>query len=137
MISLRITPLAPKSAIPTITFIISCFPFPNCPSSHHAAVIITPATISKTNENTRIAVTKSLLSPCINFGKAVVGPTTVVFSSLDPCLNWIQSPINGTVVLSSTPQHTSGSSQSLHTLPSFLYPSQQLSPSTMAHFEQA
>ncbi|NOZ44866.1 MAG: hypothetical protein GXP45_07125 [bacterium] len=83
MISFKIIPLAHSKAIPTITLIISFLPPLYAHSSAPHAAIITHATISKIKENTRIAVTISLLNPCISLGKAVVGPVTVVLLSVD------------------------------------------------------
>gem|GEM_PF-4398868 len=98
-----------------MTFHISFLPSLNLPESPPEDAIITPATIIKTNEKTRIAVTTILLKAHINTGNAFCFVTMVVFvslfvvSSLAIC---IQFQINGTLVFSLIPHLQSEQSSS-------------------------
>jgi len=110
LIKRKITPDAPRRAIPITTFMII--------SIHHFLLpveIMIPQTIIKTKDKIKITVTNILVRLHINTGKAV-SPVTA-FSSPGQTLfglSSIQLPIKGTDVLSDIQQHTLGSLQGLH-----------------------
>lgn len=97
----KITPEAPRRAIPVTTFIIIPFPQLGLP-----VAIIIPPIIIKTKEIIRINVTNILVKLHIKTGKAVAQVTLVSPGPLFAELSSIQLPIKGIDVLSDIPQQT-------------------------------
>ena len=115
MIKRNITPEAPRSAIPTTTFIIIFLPQLGLP-----VAIIIPPIITKTKETINIIVTNILVKLHINTGNASVQVTLVSPGQAGEVPSSIQLPIKGTEVLSEIPQQTPASEQDVQTLLTFL-----------------
>ena len=103
LIRRKITPDAPRSAIPTTTFIIIFLPQAGSP----VAIMIPPITI-RTNDMIKITVTNILTKLHIKTGNASAQLTPVSSGLLYTLLevNSIHFPINGTDVLSDIQQQT-------------------------------
>gem|GEM_PF-3024728 len=117
LIKRKMTPEAPRRAIPTTTLMIIFFP-PGLP-----VAIMIPQMMIKTNETIKIIVTSILVRLHIKTGNAVSQVTLVSPGPWFAVLSSIQLPINGTEVLSDIQQQTHSALQDLHTLSTSLYPS--------------
>lgn len=120
LIRRKITHEAPSRAIPIMTLIIIFFHQLTLP-----VAIIIPPIIIKTNDTINITVTNILVRLHIKIGKAF---SQVTLASSVPTLVPVFSihfPIKGILVLSSVPQQTPGSVQSLHTPATHLWVSAQ------------
>lgn len=114
----RMTPDAPRSAIPMTTLMIIFLPHSGLP-----VAIIIPQMRIRTKETIRIAVTNILVMLHIRTGNAVSQVTLVSPAPLFVFSDSMHLPIKGTEVLSCIQQQTHFAEQDLHSLPISLYPS--------------
>lgn len=116
LIKRRMTPEAPSIAIPMTTLMIIFLP----PLGLPVEIMMPPITM-RTNETMRMTVTRICVKLPISTGNALSPVTHVSSELLYEVSDSMHFPMNGTLVLSDMPQHTPGSLQALHALPTFLY----------------